>query len=203
MAEPERPITGEFRELAALYALGVLPADEAQAVAAMLAEDGAAGAPDLRAEVAAFQETAARLSFTLPPAEPRPELRDRLFERIRPRKKSGFAELLPGVHVLRAASAKWRQTPFPGVTAQTLFIDRETGIATSLLRMEAGSIYPRHLHTADEQCYVIEGDIGFGGIALGPGDFERADPNTVHEPITTQHGCLLLIIASVHDELMA
>src|SRR5262249_39534142 len=107
-----------------------------------------------------------------------------------------------GMHVLRHDEGKWRRTPFPGVTVKTLYLDKETAMATNLLRMEPGASYPPHRHTAVEQCLVLEGDIRQGNTVLRAGDYSRNEASSDHGRLHTEGGCLLLLISSVKDELL-
>lgn len=98
---------------------------------------------------------------------------------------------------------EWRRTPFPGVTTKSLHFDPQTAMMTSLVWMAKGASYPPHRHAAAEQCLVLEGDIGLDDIVLGPGDYSRNDAFTNHGLIHTKGGCLLPIISSANDELLA
>ncbi len=189
-------VSDELRELALLYSIGALEPDRARVFEEWLR----AGDETAAAEVRAFQEAAAQLACSLPAENPSPELRDRLLTRVR---QIGFTEPLPGVHVLRASEHGWRKTPFPGVTYKQLYFDAATSMQTSLLRMDRGARYPAHRHAAVEQCLVLEGECAIGQLTLAEGDYERADAETRHDVITTDRGCLLLIIASRHDEFLA
>lgn len=69
----------EIVELLPAYALGILDAEEAQAVAQHLAT-----CQDCRAELAAYEETAAALPLAGPLLTPSPDLEKRLMERVAP-----------------------------------------------------------------------------------------------------------------------
>jgi len=190
----------DFEALAAMAALGLLTRAEQECFGRM-----AALCPSLEQERRSFEETAALLALSTAPVEPPASLKDRLMERIRPRGRQpnrGLHEALPGIHVLYSGEGTFKNTPFPGVSYQTLFVDRKTEMATTLLKLEPGAAYPRHRHATDELCWVISGDVRINELELHTGDFERAAPDTVHEPIRSDSGCLLLIISSLHDELL-
>lgn len=164
-------------ELAALFTAGELAPGEAESLI----------------------EAAALLAYAVPQVDPPPSLRDRVMACVEPTP----AEPLPGVHVLRAGEGKWRSTPYPGVTYKLLDYDKRRSMATSLLKLEPGAVYPPHRHSEAEQCLVIEGEARIGGVTIRQGDYERADEDTRHGAIETSTGCLLLIIASTHDEMLA
>ena len=186
-----REPTDEIRATAALYSLGALPPEEARA----FEEHLAGGCEVCRAEARSLSETAANLALGVAEATPRGALRDRLLAQI--------PQAGPRMHVVRTGEGKWRPAPFPGVSVKTLFFDRETAMATNLVRMEPGASYPPHRHTAVEQCLVLEGDVRLDDAVLGPGDYSRNDAFSDHDKIHTVNGCLLLIISSMKDELLA
>jgi anti-sigma-K factor RskA len=68
----------EEKEMLAAHALGALDADEARRVAEHLR-----GCAECRAEMQEWRETAAALAYMAAPAEPSPELRSRILERVR------------------------------------------------------------------------------------------------------------------------
>jgi len=181
----------EIRATAALYSIGALPPEEARAFETHLS----GGCEVCREEALSFARTAAHLAVAAEQATPRGALRDRLLAQI--------PKDVPRMHVVRTHEGKWRPAPFPGVTVKTLFFDRETAMATNLIRMEPGAFYPPHRHSAIEQCLVLEGDVRLDDTVLGPGDYSRNDPFSDHDRIHTVNGCLLLIISSMKDELLA
>ena len=71
--EQESPL-----DLAAAYALGALPAEEARRFEAYLA-----GSPEAQREVAEYREVAALLALAGPESAPSPDLRERVIARVR------------------------------------------------------------------------------------------------------------------------
>jgi quercetin dioxygenase-like cupin family protein len=186
-------VTADIQERAALFALGLLPAEEAAAF-----EEHSGACSVCAEEIRHFRETAAHMGFAADPVQPHPRVRERLLAAVR----QSRVDLPSGVSVIRAAEGKWRRTPWAGVTYKNLYSDPATNYFTSLLRIEAGAQYPPHRHTGVEQCLVLEGSVRLGGAVLYPGDFELADAQSVHGVIETDTGCLLLIIASQSDEIL-
>ena len=115
----------------------------------------------------------------------------------------GFQEFAPGIQFLKAGQGKWSPTPYAGVTYKLLHVDKAAQTSTVFLRLQPGAKYPSHRHKAVEHCLVVEGDVRLGELSLTAGDYERADGNTDHGTITTDNGCTLLIMASLHDEVHA
>jgi anti-sigma factor ChrR (cupin superfamily) len=106
------------------------------------------------------------------------------------------------MHVVRKDEGKWKETPFPGVSVKRLFLDRETRMATVLMRIQPGAAYPPHHHKGTEQCLVLEGDVQLGSTRLTAGDYTRNDALSDHGTIRSEAGCLLMLMASIDDELL-
>jgi quercetin dioxygenase-like cupin family protein len=190
-------ITDELREELALYVFGLLPTEEARNIDRHLKS----GCTACFEEWKALAATATELPFELDQLRPNPELKNRLMQRIATEPSHGLEEPEAGVFVMRAGRGLWRETPYPGVTFQVLYSDRQTGNVTSLLKLEPGARYPAHHHAGVEQCWVIQGKVRIGAIEIEAGDFEYANAETDHGIIQSDNGCLLLIIASRHDEV--
>ena len=71
-----------------------------------------------------------------------------------------------------------------------------------LVRMAPGSSWPPHRHAGPEECYVLEGDIDVGGTRMTAGSYQRVTAGSEHPRQSTIDGCLLLLISSLHDELL-
>jgi anti-sigma factor ChrR (cupin superfamily) len=180
-----RSVTDEIRDVASAYALGLLePLENAEF------EEHLSECAVCRSEATAFQEVTVELAYILPIAEPPARLRTELLQRASS----------PGV-VVRADESAWKKTPFPGIEARRLFLDKVTGTVTSLLRVAAGAVYPAHRHGGVEHVYVIDGDLIFYDHTLETGDYEVNPGSTDHSSITTKTGCLALVIHNVADEL--
>jgi putative transcriptional regulator len=190
-------VTDELREELALYVFGLLEPDEARSIDRHLKS----GCSACFEEWKALAATATELPKALDQIRPEPSLKERLLARIAQEPADGFEEPEAGVFVLRAGRGPWRKAPWPGVSYQPLYSDQKTGYATSLLKLEPGAQYPAHHHAGVEQCWVIEGKVRIGAIEIEAGDFEYAAAETDHGIVQSDSGCLLLIIASKHDEL--
>ncbi len=117
-------------------------------------------------------------------------------------KPDGGKNALPGLFTLGAGEGAWEEVGISGIKVKRLFVDPERDSVTMLVRMPAGAAYPRHRHAGPEQCYVIEGDLRIDNLAFFAGDYQYAEPNSLHGVQYTEKGCLLLIVSSLHDELV-
>lgn len=186
-----------LRERALLYAMGAMGEREREEFERLLAT----GNEEATAEVAAWQASLEAVVDGAP-GVPGPGLKERLMGSIGKRRGDGFERFGETMEYLRQGRGKWHRTPFEGVTYQLLHLERETRMATSILRLEAGATYPPHHHSAMEQCLVLSGDVAIGGLRLLAGDYEKAFSGTDHEPMTTHTGCELLIISCLEDEII-
>jgi putative transcriptional regulator len=145
------------------------------------------------------------LAFSLPLQTPSPAVRERLLARVR--QAEGVVAKrwspAPGVWVNQnPAEGLWKQMGTPGVSVRVLHIDRALKRVTTLVRMEAGTSYPRHRHHGPEESYVIDGDVHIAGAVLRKGDYQRADAESIHEEQFTEGGCTMLVISSPQDEIL-
>ena len=190
----------EISDQAALYAAGSIVGEERDAFERLLA----AGDPAATAAVQELESIIDELVAAAPVPAIRPSLKDRLMAGAVKSKPHGFEEPEPGVHVLRASHGRWIETGHPGVTTKILHFEKETRMATSLLRFDPGAKYPPHHHTQMEQCLVLSGDVRLGGkVHIFAGDYEKALPGTDHEYLTSDTGCELLIVSCLEDEIMS
>ncbi|MGH7451978.1 MAG: cupin domain-containing protein [bacterium] len=117
-------------------------------------------------------------------------------------KSAAAKTALPGLIALRRDEGKWEEIGISGIKVKRLFVDPERDSVTMLVRMPAGAAYPRHRHAGAEQCYVLEGDLRLDNLAFYAGDYQCAEPDSIHGIQYTEGGCLLLIVSSLHDELV-
>jgi predicted ChrR family anti-sigma factor len=198
----------------ALYALGCLPADEAAALEGHLASCRAC-----RDEMRQIEEAASALAQLVPEANPPRELKARLLERVAAMAREANQEAAParpaqswknwapssttGPIFVEAGDTGWEPTGVSGVSVKPLFVDPEHDRVTMLVRMVPGTTYPAHRHGGPEECFLLEGDLDDGDVCMHPGDYLRKDGGTLHGVQSTKDGCLMLIVSSLHDELVA
>lgn len=188
----------EMREHAALYALGALTQHEARAFETHLGE----GCEFCEAEVQDFAGVADALAFAPDEQEPRAALNDELLVRINQngsphaaasRKLEQNSEPFSSI---RATDGDWMKME-EGIFMKSLYFDKESGLATSLVRMLPGTKLAAHQHQGVEQFYILEGDCNVRGEALGPGDYHRAAAGSIHEITYTVKGTTFLLVAPV------
>lgn len=122
-----------------------------------------------------------------PPAEGRAAaMKTRLFERVHRGAAAGRgAELI----TVRAGDG-WQEL-MPRIFAKRVYTD---GWAeTYLVRLEPGCCAPPHVHPADEECAVLEGELTIGDIHLRAGDFHIGHRGSSHGATTTATGALVML----------
>ena len=95
------------------------------------------------------------------------------------------------------AALPWEPTRFPGVEAKTLIVDRDTGLATVLMRMAPGAKLPDHEHVLIEQTYVLEGSLVCGEGECKAGEFVWRPAGSRHEAWGGPNGGLMLAMFQI------
>ena len=186
------------------YALGVLDRDDW----VQFEEHLGAGCPPCQAELDLDRESIARLASAFE-IDPPPGLRERVLGRARQAARFSGADFQKGILfqeagllISRSGEMDWKQLA-PGVSYKPLFRDEKRKYHTSLVRMGAGATYPSHRHSDVEELFMISGDFHLAGLSMGPGDYCRAEPGTMHGVTHTDSGCVFLLCASELNQVMA
>jgi DNA-binding CsgD family transcriptional regulator len=106
-----------------------------------------------------------------------------------------------GLFFINAAKIEWQEIA-PGVSIKILYLDEKRHYSTKLVKMEPGSCYPRHLHRAAEELYMIEGDFQVAGRSLAPGDYHRAEKRSIHNETSSKNGCKFILLSSTQDVIL-
>ena len=202
----------DAEERAALSTCGALSPPEQTALESDLARDG-----ELRHEVARLDGVARALAATVDPLTPDPRVREAVLRSARRPPAPGpnaqgaqvwrewkDDEIDGGIlFTLPGSEGSWEPTGIDGIEVRRLFVDRVHNRMTAMFRMAAGTAYAPHVHDGPEECYVLEGDLHVGeDIVMHAGDYQRAPAGSKHGVQRTEHGCVLLISGSLHDELI-
>jgi anti-sigma factor ChrR (cupin superfamily) len=194
-------ITEQKQELASLYALGALPADEARAFEAELRADA-----ELGELVRSLQNATDMLALSSTQTAPPPGLKARVLARIAPAAAATpkpAAPRVPGFLFHGAQDEKgWKELPISGAWIKLLSLDSDRGYAVLMGRLEAGVRYPPHTHAGGEELYIVTGDLHIGDRRLGPGDFHHADAGTAHGENYSMEGCTLIAVLPAEHELV-
>ena len=191
---PHPAVDDEVRELASMFAAGALSPQEEVAFQQHLNScDVCAG------EARAFREAVSWLPLASNGVAAPARVREKLLARVR--KPAPAPESTKAARIVRANEGAWHAL-VPGVMAKPLYAESAKGNAAMLLRMEAGAQFPPHWHADVEHCYVLDGDLHFGDLTLGPGDYQCAMASTTHTVSHTEKGCMVLIVASQQNQIL-
>lgn len=215
-----------FCELAPLYALGTLSAEQK-----LWVEQQVADCPELAEELAIAQETVAALAYSTPLITPSPALKQRLLQHITastlvPDTTSAqpeaelleplptnlnalgeFATLTQGATNSLAlltnllSGLRWRPYMVPGIEIVPLKINYRTQQVVCLLKAEAGVRYPLHDHRDVEEIFMLAGDLVDGDRTYHTGDYIRSGVGSSHAPLTKE-GCIFLVRSSLRDNIL-
>lgn len=134
----------------------------------------------------AASEVAAELGRAAPGAVPPADLFDRIEAVI-------DAPAIPGVQTVRATSGQWLDRG-NGIWRKLMASPPE-GRDIYLLRCLPGGVIPAHTHSGWEYALVLEGRFQIAGFTINAGDAQYSAANSNHPEITTDTGCLLLVVA--------
>ena len=190
----------ESRDRAALYVVGALRGEEMLEFEAHLKQ----GCDVCAAEVKAFSRVTDELAGAVPSQAPSAKLRERVLAKIASEVPTLDSATIDkqGIRFMLSSLMPWEGTAAKGIETKVLFRDAANGMVTVLVRMAPGTSAQRHRHTEVEESYVLEGDLTISGVEMKPGDYCRAEPDSVHTGISTRGGCQFISIASERNELL-
>jgi quercetin dioxygenase-like cupin family protein len=175
---------------AAEYALGTLDGEGRRKVAAAAAEGG---------PMAALVDAWERRLATLAPGVPAIAPPAGLLEKIRRRIRDDGAGAMPGTRTVRAGAEGWAVIA-AGIERKLLAADPAEGVHTYLLRLAPGAVVPAHGHPQPEECFVVEGSIMIGDLALDAGDFHFAAAGAAHPAVSSGPGAVVYVRAARSDD---
>jgi anti-sigma factor ChrR (cupin superfamily) len=180
-----------LKDMAALDAAGALGRPEQFELRSRLAT----ASPQDAESVGSLYDVTILLALALPMTVPPPAaVRRRLTARLK-----GVAAEEPGVRTVTASDGRWDAGSTDTMLVKRLGGGVEEGHVILLLELAPGAQFPSHSHTASEELFVVDGEVLVGARRLGPGDFQQADPGTVHPPLRSLQGCRLLFVVSALD----
>jgi anti-sigma factor ChrR (cupin superfamily) len=99
---------------------------------------------------------------------------------------------------VHADEGEWIQIK-PKVAVKPLSLDREAGTRSFLMRLDAGAQWPAHMHSVDEECVVLQGNVSIGDLTIQEGDYHLAPKGMKHEEFISEQGALLFLRAGIKD----
>jgi mannose-6-phosphate isomerase-like protein (cupin superfamily) len=171
---------------AALFAAGALSHEETELLKARQKRD-----PSLAALTREWEDALAPLAQHAGEIAPPPGLFDKIEARIDAREKLDSMS-----RTLRANEGEWIALG-PGVRVKELHRNVALNRWTILVDAEPGAVFPEHEHAQDEEIFIISGDLAFGDVELGPGDFYFSPKGSLHPAHRTRAGCRCIIIQAM------
>ena len=112
-------------------------------------------------------------------------MRERIFKRI---------HSIQALTTIQPDEGEW--APFsPKVSIKVLRRDVDT--QSYLLRLEPGAVVLPHVHSHDEECMVLEGEVRIGELVVRQGAYHLAPRGIAHEPIRSERGALLFLRGAI------
>jgi mannose-6-phosphate isomerase-like protein (cupin superfamily) len=178
-----RPGATEIESEAALYALGALPAKDADGFRQRVA----AGCSLCTGLLEDCEQVVTLLPLTAPEVEPPTRLRARLLDSIVAEPRPALSE---GI-LVRAGDTAWQDAPAPGIQYRPLH-----GSKTMLVRMAPKTWLPEHDHHLAEQCLVLEGSVKSDDVTAYAGDYVYMPAGSHHSALYSETGATFLIAYS-------
>ena len=124
-----------------------------------------------------------------------------LWERVAQRiaRETGQPPAAPSSQV--RTKPEWEE-PAPGISCLLLATDKEKDRVSMLVRLAPGAEYPPHRHAGLEELHLLHGELMIDDKKLYPGDYNRAEADTVDHRVWTETGCTCVLITSVLDVLL-
>ena len=125
------------------------------------------------------------------------ELSDAQRSSMRQRIKARISTEQPtNTHTIRGEAVEW-MAPWPNVWVKILRLEPTSNLQMVLFRIEPGGVVPAHVHTKEEECLVLAGEIHIGSHRVGEGDLHIAKPGAAHGDITTRTGATVLVRSEI------
>jgi anti-sigma factor ChrR (cupin superfamily) len=182
-----------YLDLVFLYALQALPSSETRAV-----EGHISSCPDCRQEIETLRPIIGSfVSWPTDVLRPSVSLWGRLALRIA--EETGREPVSPLPRL--PAKPEWEEVA-PGIACKLLATDTEKNRVSMLVRLAPGTDYPRHRHAGVEELHLLHGELMIDDKKLYPGDYNRAEADTVDHRVWSETGCTCVLLTSIEDVLL-
>jgi quercetin dioxygenase-like cupin family protein len=96
---------------------------------------------------------------------------------------------------------EWTPTQWRGIYRKALRKDEQTGARSGLLKFEANSQLPRHMHPAGEEVLVLEGRVRFEDCWYEAGYYLYSPPGSMDDVYTDTGAVLFVALPKPHVDL--
>jgi len=183
----------EHLDLVFLYALQSLPSSELPVVEAHIS-----ACAECRQEMETLRPIIGSfVSWPTDVLRPSASLWGRLAQRIA--EETGKEPVLPSSQLL--AKPEWEEAA-PGISVKLLATDTEKNRVSMLVRLAPGTDYPPHRHAGVEELHLLHGELMIDDKKLYPGDYIRAEADSVDHRVWSETGCTCVLLASTEDVIL-
>lgn len=134
------------------------------------------------------------------PLAPAPDRAAALKQRVLSRAREERAAAAGDFVTVRSAAGGWIDYT-PQIKVKLLHVDGRYN--SVLVRLAPGATLPEHLHDADEECIVLEGEVYHGDIRVEAGDYHLARKGSRHGVMRSATGALLFVRTTMTVEARA
>ena len=126
------------------------------------------------------------IAISLLPTSPAPEVASRIKAKLMARATANAQS-----HAFVFANQGEWKVISTGVSVKLL--RQDTSTKSFLIKMDANTSIASHLHLADEESYVLDGEVWLEGVLCSAGDYHFAAAGCQHQKIYTNIGCTILV----------
>jgi len=99
------------------------------------------------------------------------------------------------------AKPEWDEVA-PGIFCKKLATDTEKNCVSMLVRLAPGTEYLPHRHAGIEELHLLHGELMIDEKKLYPGDYNRAEVDSVDYRVWTETGCTCVLLTSTKDVIL-
>ena len=95
----------------------------------------------------------------------------------------------------------WSETKWPGIHRKLLRNDPDSGAGAVLLKLDAGSRLPMHMHPGGEEVFVLDGRVRFEDDWYEDGYYLYSPPGSSDDVYTDSGAVLFVSLPKPHVDL--
>ena len=99
------------------------------------------------------------------------------------------------------AEPEWEEAA-PGIAVKLLATDTKQNRVSMLVRLAPGGEYPPHRHAGTEELFLLKGELTIDDKKLYPGDYIRAEADSVDHCVWSETGCTCVLLTSTKDKIL-
>lgn len=100
-----------------------------------------------------------------------------------------------------SSKPEWEEAA-PGISVKLLATDMGKDRVSMLVRLDPGTDYPPHRHAGVEELHLLHGELMIGEQKFLPGDYYRAETDSVDYRVWSETGCTCVLLTSTKDTIL-